>query len=74
MKNFLSLFIFIFMLFQLVTAEARQVHVLSEKVQFTGKIDDTQRKSIILQNTSNEKKEYIMKFMRGEIGDRKSVV
>ncbi|WP_137402419.1 T9SS type A sorting domain-containing protein [Echinicola rosea] len=73
MKNFLSLIMLVFLLFQPPTAEAQQVHVLSEKIQFTGKIDDIQRKSVILQNTSDEKKEYIMKFMRGQIGSSQDI-
>ncbi|AWW31507.1 hypothetical protein DN752_16005 [Echinicola strongylocentroti] len=73
MKNFLSLIIFIFTLFQLSSAGAQQVHVLSERAQFTGKINDTQRKSIILQNNADEPKEYVLKFMRGEIGSSQDI-
>lgn len=73
MKNFLSLFVFIFILFQLSSVEARQINVLSEKTQFTANINETQRKSVILQNTTGEKRTYVLKFMRGEIGSSQDI-
>lgn len=73
MKNFLSLFTLFFILFQLSTAEARQVRVLSDKAQFTGKINSSQRKSVIIQNDSNEEKEFVLKFMRGNIGSSQDI-
>jgi len=73
MKNFLSLLTLIFILFQLDTAEARQVRLLSDKAQFTGKINSSQRKSVILQNDSDKQKEYVLKFMRGNIGSSQDI-
>ncbi|WP_186757520.1 T9SS type A sorting domain-containing protein [Echinicola salinicaeni] len=73
MKNFLSLLTMFFIFFQLSAVEARQVRVLSDKAQFTGKINSTQRQSIILQNDSDEAKEYVLKFMRGEIGSSQDI-
>ncbi|WP_200975930.1 T9SS type A sorting domain-containing protein [Echinicola sp. 20G] len=73
MKNFLSLFTIIFILFQLSTAEARQVRVLSDKTQFTGKINNTQRKSVILHNDSDKANDYVLKFMRGQIGSSQDI-
>lgn len=53
--------------------EARQVRVLSENIEFTGKIGSSQRKSIILQNESNQVKEYVLKFLRGNIGSSQNI-
>ncbi|GGZ28424.1 hypothetical protein GCM10007049_21750 [Echinicola pacifica] len=39
----------------------------------TGKINDIQRKSVILQNTSDSAKEYVLKFMRGNIGSSQTL-
>ena len=62
----------IFFLLQL-NAEARQVRVLNEAVEFTGKINSTQRKSLILQNESEQNKEYVLKFLRGNIGSSQNI-
>lgn len=53
--------------------EARQVRVLSENIEFSGKIGSSQRKSIILQNESNQVKEYVLKFLRGNIGSSQNI-
>ncbi len=53
--------------------EARQVRVLSENLEFTGKIGASIRKSIIIQNESNEVKEYALKFLRGNIGSSQNI-
>ncbi|GAB3647440.1 hypothetical protein GCM10028791_09420 [Echinicola sediminis] len=73
MKNFLSLFALFYLFFQLGSAEARQVRLLSDKAEFAGKINTTQRKSVILQNDADEKKEYVLKFMRGNIGSSQDI-
>ncbi|MDN3669725.1 T9SS type A sorting domain-containing protein [Echinicola jeungdonensis] len=73
MKNFLSLCAIIFMLLQYTETEARQVRVLSENITFNGKINSTQRKSVILQNESSKAKEYVLKFMRGNIGSSQDI-
>lgn len=51
-----------------VFAGAQQVRVLSEVVDFSGPIGASQRKTIILQNESNQQKTYILKNIRGNIG------
>jgi hypothetical protein len=53
--------------------EARQVRVLSENIEFTGKLGSSQRKSIILQNESSQVKEYVLKFLRGNIGSSQNI-
>lgn len=66
MKNlFLTLAILIWML---PTPSEAQVRVLSEDIEFSGKIGSTQRKSLIIQNESNQAREYQLRFLRGSIG------
>jgi len=72
MNNCLKFLCLIFFIFQL-NAEARQVRVLNEAVEFTGKINSTQRKSLILQNESDQSKEYVLKFLRGNIGSSQNI-
>jgi hypothetical protein len=50
-----------------------QVRVLSEIVEFSGTIGSSQRKSLIIQNESNQSKEYNLKFLRGNIGSSQNV-
>jgi hypothetical protein len=50
-----------------------QVRVLSENIEFNGKIGVSQRKSLIIQNESNGAKEYVLKALRGNIGSSQSV-
>ena len=71
MKSILSFFTLLFLLFQL-SAEA-QVRVLNEAVEFNGKINTSQRKTLILQNESDQTKEYILKFMRGNIASTQQI-
>lgn len=54
-------------------AESRQVRVLSEKIEFNGKVNTSQRKSLILQNDSDQEKEYFLKHLRGNIGSSQSM-
>lgn len=70
-----SLFLFLTTLLLLTQpmAEARQVRVLSEKIEFNGKINTSQRKSLILQNDSDEEKEYFLRYLRGNIGSSQSM-
>ncbi|MFC4870130.1 T9SS type A sorting domain-containing protein [Negadavirga shengliensis] len=67
MKTLLLLIMPLVFLTQHIT-EARQVRVLSEKVEFNGKINTSQRKSLILQNDSDQTKEYFLRYLRGNIG------
>src|SRR5690606_22637538 len=71
MKSFLSFITMVFLLLQL-KAEA-QVRVLNEAVEFNGKVNTSQRKSLILQNESDQPKEYILKFMRGNIASSQNI-
>lgn len=72
MKPLLSLLFVLLMALQ-PWAEARQVRVLSEKVEFLGKVNTTQRKSLILQNDSDQAKEFFLKFTQGNIGSSQAM-
>lgn len=72
MKLLLSLFLTLTLCFQQY-AEARQVRVLSEKVEFNGKVNTTQRKSLILLNESQEKSVYYLRYLRGNIGSSQNI-
>lgn len=50
-----------------------QVRVLSENIEISGKIGSSHRKSLIIQNDSKESKEYILKFLRGNIGSSQNI-
>src|SRR5690606_10459900 len=71
MKLLLSLCTIMFLWLQ-APAEA-QVRVLNDAVEFNGKVNTTQRKSLILQNESDQSKEYILKFLRGNIASSQNV-
>lgn len=61
-------FICICLILLLPVYSEAQVRVLSENIEFNGKIGASQRKSLILQNESNQRKEYNLRFLRGNIG------
>jgi len=69
---FTILFILLTMAQQQV--EARQVRVLSENVEFSGKVNTTQRKSLILQNDSNESATYFLRYLRGNVGSSQNIL
>jgi hypothetical protein len=71
MRNFILFFTCITLL--LPFSMEAQVNVLSENVEFSGKIGTSQRKSLIIQNESNQTKEYSLKYLRGNIGSSQSV-
>lgn len=71
MKIILSFCITFFLLLH-SSAEA-QIRVLNEAVEFNGKINTSQRKSLILHNESDQAKEYILKFVRGNIASSQRV-
>jgi hypothetical protein len=56
-----------------ILAGAQQVRVLSEVVDFTGDIGSSQRKTIILQNESNQSRTYFLKNVRGSVGSSQKV-
>lgn len=60
-------------LFLPIIAEAQQIRVLSEDLQFSGDLGSSQRKSIILQNESNQSKTYLLKNLRGNVGSSQKV-
>ena len=51
-----------------VFAGAQQVHVLSEAVEFSGKIGSSQRKTVILHNESAQPKTFLLRNIKGSIG------
>jgi len=63
----LKLTIVILMLFP-IFAGAQQVHVLSETVEFSGKIGSSQRKTVILHNESAQPKTYLLRNIKGSVG------
>ncbi|WP_373493043.1 T9SS type A sorting domain-containing protein [Aquiflexum sp.] len=71
MKNIFLLFALTLML--LPTYSEAQVRVLSENIEFNGKIGTAQRKSLIIQNLSNQTVGYGLKFLRGNIGSSQSI-
>ncbi len=71
MKPILCLFACMLLLLS-IPLEA-QVRVLSENIEFSGKIGDSHRKSLIIQNESKEPKEFQLKFIRGNIGTSQQV-
>jgi hypothetical protein len=70
-----SLFRFLtwLLLFAPLVAGAQQVRVLSEVVEFSGEIGSSQRKTVILQNESNQAKTYFLKNVRGSVGSSQKV-
>src|SRR5690554_7802125 len=71
MKLILS-FCTIFFLMLHLQAEG-QVRVLNEAIEFNGKVNTSQRKSLILQNETDQTKEYNLKFLRGNIASSQNV-
>ncbi len=61
------------MLFAPIVASAQQVRVLSEVVDFSGNIGSSQRKTVILQNETNQSKTFFLKNVRGSIGSSQKV-
>lgn len=72
MKRLLLFFTWL-LLFLPIIAEAQQIRVLSEDLQFSGDLGSSQRKSIILQNESNQSKTYFLKNIRGNVGSSQKV-
>lgn len=51
-----------------MVSEAQQVRVLSEGLDFIGDIGSTHRKTVILQNESDQPKTYFLKNLSGNLG------
>ncbi|MDF2158673.1 T9SS type A sorting domain-containing protein [Algoriphagus sp. CAU 1675] len=67
MKTFLKFFTWLMLVFPFFS-EAQQVRVLSEGLEFNGDIGTSQRKTILLQNESNQTKTFFLKNLSGNIG------
>jgi hypothetical protein len=52
---------------------AQQVRVLSEALEFNGDLGTTQRKTVILQNDSDQQKTFFLKNLKGNIGSSQSI-
>ncbi|MEB2776831.1 T9SS type A sorting domain-containing protein [Algoriphagus sp. D3-2-R+10] len=72
MKQLLIFFTWLW-LFVPVFAEAQQVRVLSDGIEFRGDLGSTQRKTVIIQNETNQVKTYLLKSLRGNIGSSQRV-
>lgn len=72
MKRFLIFFTWLCLIAPVIT-EARQVRVLSEELEFRGDMGSSQRKTVILQNDSDQPKTYILKNLKGNIGSSQKV-
>ncbi len=72
MKRLLLFFTWLLLFLPIIT-EAQQIRVLSEDLQFSGDLGSSQRKSIILQNESNQSKTYLLKNIRGNVGSSQKV-
>lgn len=70
MKRFLLFFTWLLLP---LLAEAQAVRVLSEELQFSGKLGSSQRKSIILQNETAQAKIFLLKNLTGNIGSSQKV-
>ncbi|WP_268034227.1 T9SS type A sorting domain-containing protein [Algoriphagus sp. PAP.12] len=67
MKTFLKFFAWLMLAFPMIS-EAQQVRVLSESLDFIGDIGSTHRKTVILQNESDQPKTYFLKNLSGNLG------
>lgn len=72
MKSVFRFFTWLLLIAPLL-AGAQQVRVLSESVDFSGEIGSSQRKTVILQNESNQPKTYLLKNVRGSVGSSQKV-
>ncbi len=65
--RFLTLTLLVFLALPIL-ASAQQVRVLSEGVEFSGKIGSSQRKTVLLHNESAQPKTYLLRNIKGSIG------
>lgn len=72
MNSLLKIF-FGLLLFLPLLAVGQHVRVLSEAIDFNGKIGSSQRKTVLLQNESNQPKAYMLKAVRGNVGSSQQV-
>ncbi|MFC3879292.1 T9SS type A sorting domain-containing protein [Algoriphagus namhaensis] len=72
MKKFLTIFTWLLLGLSLFVA-AQEVKVLSEEIDFRGDINQSQRKTIILHNETDQSQTYFLKNLRGNIGSSQNV-
>ncbi|WP_296700058.1 T9SS type A sorting domain-containing protein [Algoriphagus sp.] len=72
MNNSLKFLMWLCLMFPLF-AEAQQVRVLSEDLEFSGDLNSIQRKTVILQNESSQSKTYFLKNLTGNVGSSQHV-
>ena len=72
MKRLLIFFTWLWLLVPII-AESQQVRLLSEGLEFKGDLGSIQRKTVILQNETNQVKTYLLKNLRGNIGSSQRV-
>ena len=65
--NLLKLTLFLFLALPIL-ATAKQVRVLSEGVEFSGKIGTSLLKTVLLHNESSQSKTYLLRNIKGSIG------
>lgn len=56
-----------------ISGIAQQIRVLSENLEFNGDLGSIQRKTIILQNESDQSKTFFLKNLRGNIGSSQNI-
>jgi len=56
-----------------ILGSAQQIRVLSEDLEFNGDLGTTQRKTVILQNDSDQQKTFFLKNLRGNIGSSQNI-
>lgn len=72
MKKFFSFFTWLMLMLPLY-ASAQEIRVLSEDLNFEGKINASQRKTVILQNETDQTQVYFLKNLRGNVGSSQNV-
>lgn len=72
MKRLLTFFTWLMLMLPLF-AGAQGIRVLSEDLDFQGKINGAQRKTVIIQNETDSPQSYFLKNLRGNIGSSQHV-
>jgi len=72
MKRFLAIFFWLLLSLPLFS-NAQEVKVLSDELDFRGSLNQSQRKTVILQNETDQSQTYFLKNVRGSIGSSQDV-
>lgn len=72
MNRLLIIFTSLWLAFPIL-GSAQQIRVLSETLEFNGDLGTTQRKTVILQNDSDQQKTFFLKNLRGNIGSSQNI-